>query len=180
MSGALPVQPQYVQPVAGRSCGSCTMCCKSFDVHELSKPAGKMCDNCSPGKGCKIWDIRPKTCADFLCQWILDKRYPDNWRPDISKFILKNSDDGRIFAVVLDRTYRDHWKKEPYYSFFKKQAAALLEDNKYLMVGDSVNQILILPEEEVIIGPIDANIPFHVDIAKLHGKTRYRAVIGGK
>ncbi len=160
------------------SCGSCNMCCKSFDIAELSKAAGKMCNNCNPGKGCKIWDVRPKTCQDFFCQWILEKRYPDNWRPDIAKFIMKYSDDGRIFAVVLDKQYRDHWKKEPYYSFFKKHSAALLQENKYLMIGDSVNQILILPEEDVIIGAANSNIPFHVEISKLHGKMSYTAVVG--
>jgi hypothetical protein len=162
-----------------RACGACSMCCKSFDVKEIAKPAGKMCGQCEPSKGCKTWEVRPKTCQDFFCQWIMDAQYPDTWRPDLTKFILKHSQDGRFFTITLDKQYRDHWKKEPFYSYFKRQSLALIEQNKYVLVGDGVNHILVLPDSEVIIGSQGANTPFHVEISKLHGKTNYKAVIGG-
>jgi hypothetical protein len=35
--------------VAGRSCGSCSLCCKVMPVQELSKPAGQWCVHAVPG-----------------------------------------------------------------------------------------------------------------------------------
>ena len=43
-------------PVEGKACGSCTMCCKLFEINWLDrpKPAGKWCPHCRPGQGCAI------------------------------------------------------------------------------------------------------------------------------
>ncbi len=162
---------------SGRSCGACSMCCKSFDVQEISKLAGKMCRHCDPGKGCRVWVDRPKTCKDFFCLWITERGYPDTWRPDLTKFIMKYSADGQFLTITLDRQYKDHWKREPYYSHFKRLSADLLERNTYILVGDGTNHILILPDSDALIGPQHINTLFHVVISKIHGKTRYELVI---
>jgi len=43
--------------VAGRACGTCTLCCKVVAVTELAKAAGQWCLHCRPGRGCSI--LRP-------------------------------------------------------------------------------------------------------------------------
>jgi hypothetical protein len=36
------------------------MCCKVLGITELQKPVGKWCPHCDIGKGCKIYESRPK------------------------------------------------------------------------------------------------------------------------
>jgi len=52
-----------------RSCGGCTLCCTEMAVSEISKP---MCSKCpsQTATGCGIYEIRPKSCADFTCMWM--------------------------------------------------------------------------------------------------------------
>src|SRR5258708_27094970 len=38
--------------IPGRECGSCTLCCKVYNIPEIGKAAGKWCKHCTPGKGC--------------------------------------------------------------------------------------------------------------------------------
>src|SRR4051794_24207443 len=40
----------------GRSCGTCTLCCKVVGVLEIDKPGGVWCRHCVSGKHCAIYD----------------------------------------------------------------------------------------------------------------------------
>src|SRR4051812_14872278 len=53
--------------VAGRECGTCTLCCKVAAVEELNKPNGVWCSHCLSGKRCTIYDQRPQSCRSFYC-----------------------------------------------------------------------------------------------------------------
>jgi hypothetical protein len=66
----------------GRACGDCTACCTVLAVHELRKPMRWACDHVSCA-GCRVYDIRPQSCRDFNCQWLLGEISGDNSaRPD--------------------------------------------------------------------------------------------------
>jgi hypothetical protein len=69
--------------VAGRSCGTCTVCCYALpiDTPEFQKLPGVVCANCS-GKGCQIYDFRPTPCRGFYCGWWLLPQLDEEWRPD--------------------------------------------------------------------------------------------------
>ena len=41
---ALP--PETRGPIPGRTCGTCTLCCKAVAVEELAKPIGDWCPHC--------------------------------------------------------------------------------------------------------------------------------------
>jgi hypothetical protein len=78
------------QLVPDRSCGSCTVCCRDpvIDVPELKKPPGVTCPNCT-GKGCKIYDSRPKVCREYHCVWRMALlQLGDEWRPDRSGVVV--------------------------------------------------------------------------------------------
>ncbi len=67
---------------AGRSCGDCTACCTVLAVHELGKPMRWACDHVSCA-GCRVYKIRPQSCRDFHCQWLLGEISGDDaTRPD--------------------------------------------------------------------------------------------------
>jgi hypothetical protein len=71
------------QLVSGRSCGSCSVCCKALkiDTPELKKLAGVLCPNCARA-GCQIYENRPSVCAEYYCGWKILRHLSDNWRPD--------------------------------------------------------------------------------------------------
>ena len=56
--------------VPGRSCGTCTLCCKLLQVPEVEKPLGEWCRHCDKGVGCTIYAERPQRCRDFFCGYL--------------------------------------------------------------------------------------------------------------
>ena len=72
-----------------RSCGTCTLCCKTFLNFELNKPENTWCQYACSRKsskpGCSIYATRPAECVGFSCIWLLDDGtiFPgENHRPD--------------------------------------------------------------------------------------------------
>lgn len=53
-----------------RSCGTCTLCCKTHGIAELKKPEHQWCDHANVGRGCAIYGVRPNECRRFNCAWI--------------------------------------------------------------------------------------------------------------
>ena len=75
----------------GRSCGSCSLCCKLLQVNDspFFKPAGKWCEHCRPGNGgCAIYDQRPELCRAWVCGWLLHPTVGDEWQPTRSKMVI--------------------------------------------------------------------------------------------
>jgi hypothetical protein len=141
-------------PVSGKSCGSCTMCCKVYDVPMLSKPAGKWCTHCKPGNGCSIWETRPDFCQSFFCRYMLDANLGPEWKPDLCKFVMSYQPNG-TFAVTCDHGFRHAWKQEPYYSAIKRMALQLLNNGITLYVVDGVSKIIVTPDDDVVVGGIN-------------------------
>ena len=88
-------------------CGSCTACCRVFDIPEIKKPAGKWCEHCAIGKGCKIYEDRPSMCAEFECLWLLSQQREDPrdhlspaLRPDRCKVVFSPSTNARVMAAL--------------------------------------------------------------------------------
>jgi hypothetical protein len=75
--------------VAGRECGTCTVCCThlTIDDPDLQKPAGVACCNLRPEGGCRIYDSRPHTCRTFYCGWRRLKWFGAGLRPYASRVL---------------------------------------------------------------------------------------------
>jgi len=73
-----------VQPVPGRVCGGCTVCCKELMINEpeLKKPSGVLCTHCAPGQGCQIHANWPRLCREWFCGWRYMPQLDESWRPD--------------------------------------------------------------------------------------------------
>ncbi|MHC2106546.1 MULTISPECIES: hypothetical protein [unclassified Methylobacterium] len=67
--------------VPGRSCGSCTACCRILEIKALAKPAGILCRHNS-GRDCGIYPERPEACVQWHCLWRRIAALPDALRPD--------------------------------------------------------------------------------------------------
>jgi hypothetical protein len=139
--------------VPGRSCGSCSLCCKVLHIAELDKPIGKWCGHCRPGNGCGIHQTRPVSCRGFYCEWMIGKGLGPEWKPDRCKFVLKKTNDGNLTAHV-DPGFPNAWRATPYYQNFKIWAADAAKQTPMrvisIMVGERVT--VVLPDSEVEFG----------------------------
>lgn len=106
----------YGQPIRGRSCGSCTLCCTLLpvDLTNGKKPANQKCEHvCS--KGCHIYESRPNPCRYFNCRWLFDDRTGNLRRPDKVGYvidpmldgIIANGDPVSVIQVWVDPKNRD-------------------------------------------------------------------------
>ncbi|MCA0406331.1 MAG: hypothetical protein LCH39_09305 [Proteobacteria bacterium] len=157
-------------PAPGKVCGSCTMCCKLFDVDWLDKPkpAGKWCHHCQPGRGCAIWQSLPKGCADYFCVWRIDPDLPEAWRPDKARFILTHAHQDAPLAVLVDPSAPDAHRKEPYKSMLAKTARSILEGRgSTIVVFNGTKRSLLFPDMEV---PVPDGLALHeVEIQHFKG-----------
>lgn len=98
-------------------CGSCTACCRVYTIPELSKPAGKWCDHCAIGNGCKTYNDRPQVCVEFECLWLQARKksmkLSDDLRPDKCKVVFNASTNPRIITgtVMPGTNVNDVWQK---------------------------------------------------------------------
>jgi hypothetical protein len=100
------------------NCGTCTACCRIFDIPAISKPAGTWCQHCDIGKGCKIYDSRPEMCREFKCLWLLSQEREDpreklapELRPDRCKVVFSPSTNERIFAATTMPGSPTAWRR---------------------------------------------------------------------
>jgi hypothetical protein len=98
-------------------CGTCTACCRPFSIPELDKPAGKWCQHCNVGVGCKVYADRPRTCVDFKCLWLLSQeqepkyQLPASLRPDRCRVVFSTSTNANILVATTMPGYPDAWRR---------------------------------------------------------------------
>ena len=101
---------------SGKSCGECGLCCKMMGVAELDKAPAQRCAHFKRGQGCRIYEDRPKACADFICYWLHAPNLGDAWRPDRTGFVMHLSEFGRTLNIEVDPASAQIWRTEPYRS----------------------------------------------------------------
>ncbi|HEX2764369.1 MAG TPA: hypothetical protein VHM92_11095 [Allosphingosinicella sp.] len=146
--------------VPGRSCGSCTLCCKTVAVEELAKPSGSWCAHCRPSQGCSIYESRPAGCRDFHCEWLRSERLGPEWRPDRAKFALMVTPTGHLAACV-DPGFPTAWRQPAYYPALRRWACERADNPASSWPGVDVwigrRCILILPDGETDLGIVAAD-----------------------
>jgi Fe-S-cluster containining protein len=77
--------------VAGRTCGSCNVCCVelTIDDPELQKVQGYRCPHAQRDNSCRIYATRPHTCRAFFCGWRRLKWIRESLRPDKSGVLVR-------------------------------------------------------------------------------------------
>ena len=144
------------QPAPGRSCGTCTLCCKVFDVPALEKPAGQWCGHCKPGRGCGIHETRPGHCRSFHCLWMMQTWLGPEWKPERSKMVLTLDPATRNLLVQVDPGAAPAWRREPYHGQLRRWASAALAERRHVVVFVNRHATVILPDRDVAVGPIEA------------------------
>jgi len=86
---------------AARQCGTCTVCCYTTAVPDLS-PANTWCQHCDIGVGCKIYNSRPEACVQFRCLWLQSSWMDDELRPDKSGVMFEVIEGRRTVVATVD------------------------------------------------------------------------------
>ena len=144
-------------PATGRSCGSCTMCCKVMGITELQKPVGKWCAHCDIGVGCRIYGTRPSECRTFNCLWLVDARFGDHWKPDKSKIVLTAGNDGNSIEIRCDPGSPTSWRNKQYHEEIRSIAAAgaWSDGSVYVIVGTQLT--LVTADNEFPLGIVSSD-----------------------
>jgi hypothetical protein len=151
--------------VPGRSCGTCSLCCKVPYIAELDKTAGKWCVHCRPRNGCAIHPARPVSCRGFYCEWMTSKGLGPEWKPERCKFMLSKTNGGRTLTAHVDPGFSRAWRATPYYENFKIWAAEAAKQTPpgvvAIMVGERLT--VVLPDREVEFGVLAPDELLHID-----------------
>jgi hypothetical protein len=152
MSDAAPIVISNARVVPGRECGSCSLCCKVYNIPEINKPAGKWCTHCKPGKGCMIHDALPDQCSAFNCLWRTQESIGPAWKPDQAKMVLTASPFSGYIQVQVDASTPQAWRKQPYLGQLQQWARNNLPKGIYIIVFVNDNATLIMPDQDVPLG----------------------------
>jgi hypothetical protein len=160
--------------IEGRSCGTCTMCCKVFPLPSVhNKTAGVWCRDCKPGQGCGVWNTRPDVCSAFYCNYFFDATMSDEWRPDRAKFVITQEAGGIWLSIVTDAQNTTAWKREPYGSRLRAVAAQRMAQNLGLLWITPTQKFVVTPDEEVLLGPRDTDMKVKFNMTIVAGKREY-------
>ncbi|MDE1157395.1 MAG: hypothetical protein PW791_03755 [Neorhizobium sp.] len=123
-----------------RACGTCTLCCRLPEIDEFAKPPDVACTHCT-GSGCAIYEGRPQVCRDFLCRWMTDPTFSDEWRPETSHILVY--DQGKQATVLVDPDYPGAWQEERARAAIDRWAKDAENEGRYLILfcGDYVEKI---------------------------------------
>ncbi len=135
--------------VPGRSCDSCTMCCKVLAIPALEKPGGVVCAHCDWGAGCKIYARRPGVCGDFDCSYLLSPALGEEWKPTTAHFVLGYMADVDIVLIFTDPDDVNAWRQEPYRARIKKWA---ISDTGYVLIWEGKRARVLIGDDEVDLG----------------------------
>jgi hypothetical protein len=144
----------------GRSCGTCSLCCKVVTVPAVDSAAGTWCRHASPGHGCTIYDKRPFLCRSAYCEWMMNPAMGPEWKPEIAKFVIYQSEGGKRVSIHVDPGARDAWRRAPYYENIKRwaaEAARKMPDPHMVDVMVGEHTTVILPDGEVDLGVLAAD-----------------------
>ena len=140
--------------VPGRTCGTCSLCCKVYAVPELNKPVGRWCVHSVRGGGCSNHTNRPHICRQFFCSWRFDPHLGPEWKPEVCRFVMSADQAYQALTVSVDPGMPTAWKREPYYATLKKFSEVFFRINRKLLVNLNGHVTVVLPDREVPLGVI--------------------------
>jgi hypothetical protein len=153
------LSPELVvaQPAPGRACGTCTLCCKVYDVPAVESIAGQWCRHTVSGRGCAIHATRPDHCRAFHCLWMTEGWLGPEWKPERAKMVLSLDPATRNMNVQVDPGQANAWRREPYYAQLRRWAVASAPKRRHVLVHVNKATTVILPDRDVSLGTVAAD-----------------------
>ncbi len=138
--------------MGGRACNGCSMCCYLPEIEELKKPADTWCKHCTK-HSCAAYDLRPRSCREFICSWLYSDKIPDYWYPKKARMVLYSSKwaDGPVILIHVDTKYSNRWRERPYYDDIKYWSAIAINSKPraYVHVFCGKDHWFILPDKDI-------------------------------
>lgn len=154
-SGSAPLdQSEPPTLVPGRTCGTCSLCCKVYAVPELNKPVGRWCVYSVRGGGCSNHLNRPHVCRQFFCSWRFDPHLGPEWKPEVCRFVMSADPAYQALTVSVDPGMPTAWKREPYYGMLKRFSEAFFRIDRKILVNLNGHVTVVLPDRDVPLGLI--------------------------
>jgi hypothetical protein len=150
----LPHADLPIEPVSGRECGDCGLCCKLLAVDEIGKPSHRWCAHFEPHHGCAIYETRPAACAAFQCLWLKQDELGPDWQPNRARFVLYFDSEGTQLVVNVDPAQAKAWRQEPYFSTLRDWARHGVENGVQVVIKIGQRIIALLPDREIDLGEI--------------------------
>jgi hypothetical protein len=163
--------------IPGRECGSCSLCCKVYNIPEIGKASGKWCTHCTPGKGCKIHEKLPGQCAQFECLWRTETALPPLWKPDQARMVVTIHPLNRYIYVQVDPGVPSAWRRQPYYDHLREWAKKNLQKGMLVIVFVNDLATLIMPDQDLPLGPLKPTDRISVRQSPGPGGTTYDVTI---
>ena len=145
-----------VQTVKGRTCASCTLCCKVLAIAEVPTPRDAWCPHCAVGKGCNVYDARPEPCRTFHCGYLIWDAVPDHWFPAKAKIVVVSELGFRINFYV-DASQPGRWREKPWDDDIKALAIRAIADGRQVLVTAGARVFAIFPDRDVDLGSLSAD-----------------------
>ena len=136
-------------PAPGKSCGSCTQCCKICTVDELQKPAGVYCSHCTIGGGCQIYQDRPPSCRTFMCSWLYSPDMAPEFKPDKTHVVVWEWAASKILFADCDPDRPDAWRA-PKMIHFLRQTAIKLKPRGWKVIAAVQKQTWLVTEHAIL------------------------------
>ena len=136
-------------PAPGKSCGSCTQCCKICTVDELQKPAGVYCSHCTIGGGCQIYQDRPPSCRTFMCSWLYSPDMAPEFKPDKTHVVIWEWAAARILFADCDPDRPDAWRS-PQVINFLRQTASRIGPSGWKVFAAVKKQVWLVTEHSIL------------------------------
>lgn len=84
-------------------CEECNLCCKLLPIDGVGSPSGKWCKHCEIGKGCKIYNKRPKECISFRCAYNHSEKCVKRFRPDKCGVVFEKISDNVFIGIKEEK-----------------------------------------------------------------------------
>ena len=96
--------------MTSKECGTCTKCCEGWLKAKIighDMYPGKPCFFVEIGKGCTIYEDRPKDpCKDFLCEWMKIESMPDEFKPENTGVIMhRQENNGNPYLSITESPF---------------------------------------------------------------------------
>ena len=129
-----------VDPIQGRSCGSCSLCCDVIAVPELDKRMEQRCVY-QKVRGCAIYSTRPLSCRTFSCAWLVG-HVPAKYKPTRVHAVIhgtKWTTNGgqtqiRVLKVTASRRHKVHRDIEALLQEASQRVVCLVEHGELVQV----------------------------------------------
>lgn len=114
-----PSKPMVAWP--GKSCGGCTACCATVPVKEIDLKAFHRCPHLHSFPdvrvGCGIYPMRPRSCHQWSCSWLISDLGPE-YRPDrigvvidpVPDMVRVNGEDVVASQLWVVPGHEDDWR----------------------------------------------------------------------